>query len=292
MKTKPKFLHYGTRRELLLITLALPSFIGVMVFFLIPFAMSLHMAVIDNPIGRNFVGLEHFARTFDNAAFQLGFRNTLRFMLFSVPFNMALALLIATLLQSTNNIIKNILSVCFLLPLVIPSGSMVHFWRSIFGFNGVINGLFFAYYPVNLLNTDHAMFVVAFIFIWKNIGFNIVLYLSGLSLIPKEYYEFASVEGAGKLAQFWHITFMYLVPTTFTVFFMSIILSFRAFREIFLLTGAHPHFSIYTLQHYMNNMFAALNYQRLASASYILTACIVLVVIAVFYIQRRVLRYD
>jgi len=285
-------MRYNTRREFFLIILAMPSFIGIIVFFVLPFIMSLHMAVIDNPLGRNFVGLEHFVRTFENAAFQLAIRNTLRFMFFSVPINMTLALMIAVLLHSSNKAVKGILSICFLLPLVIPSGSMIHFWQSLFSFNGVLNRFFQAYYPVNFLSTNYAMYIIAFIFTWKNIGFIIVLYLSGLSLIPKDYYEYATIEGANKLQQFFYVTFMNLVPTSLTAFIMSVILSFRAFREVFLLTGAHPHYSIYMLQHYMNNMFDALNYQRLASASYILTAGIVLVFGIVFYVQRKVFNYD
>jgi len=247
------------------------------------------MAFIDNPQTRNFVGLEHFTRTLDNSAFQLGITNTLRFMIFSVPINIILAFTVAALLHKTSPIVRNFLSVFFILPLVVPSGSIVHFWRSIFGINGVINRLFFHLYPVDWLNTDYALLVIAFIFIWKNIGFNIVLFIAGLNLIPKEYYEYAKTEGAGRYWLFSRITMTYLTPTTFMVLLMSFIMSFRAFREIFLLTGTHPHFSIYMLQHYMNNMFAAANYQRLVAASYIMMFGIVAFVLGMFYLQRRVM---
>ena len=285
-------LKYNTRKELFLITMALPSIAGVMLFFILPFAVSLHMALIDNPLGRNFVGLEHFTRTLDNAAFRLGLRNTLLFMVFSVPVNMAFSLLAAMLLQSVKRTTGVILSMLLLLPLVVPSGSLVHFWRSVFGVNGFINNLFFSYEPVRWLNSDYSLWVIVFIFIWKNVGINIVLFLAGINMIPKDYYEYAMIEGAGSFRRFKSITLTYLIPTFFMAFLMSIVMSFRAFREIFLLTGAHPHRSIYMLQHYMNNMFAALNYQRLAAASYIMTAGLVVIVLILFYIQRRVLNYD
>ena len=285
-------LNYSTHRELFLVALALPSFLGVLIFFIIPFVISLQMAMIDNPQSRNFVTFEHFVSTINNAAFRLAIRNTLRFMALSIPISMILAFTIASLLHNVNRKIRNFLSVFFILPLVVPSGSIVHFWRSIFGINGVLNRIFSPFEPINWLNTDFALWVIVFIFIWKNVGFNIVLYLAGLNLIPKEYYEYASTEGAGRFWLFSRITIVYLTPTTFMVFLMSIVMSFRAFREIFSLTGAYPHFSIYMLQHYMNNMFAAINYQRLAAASYILTAGIVAVVLCMFYIQRRVFNYD
>ena len=283
---------YILRNKLLFMTLALPSIIGLVVFFLMPFGVSLHMAMIDNPVGGNFVGLHHFAGTLENTAFQLAIRNTLLFMVVSVPANMAFALMIASMLRSVGGFGKSVLSMFFLLPLVVPSGSVVHFWRSFFGINGAINGIFFQDNPVNWLNTEWAFFIVVLIFLWKNVGFNVILYLAGLNLIPKDYYESASIEGAGRVRQFFSITLVYLLPTSFMVFLMSIVRSFQAFREIFLLTGAHPHNSIYMLQHYMNNQFAALNYQRLAAASYILTIGIVAVVLVVFYLQRRAMSYE
>jgi len=285
-------LKLKTRNEILFTFLALPSVIGLALFFVVPFITSIHMATIDNPVGRNFVGLYHFAGTIENFAFRMAIRNTLLFMSMSVPLNMAFALLVALMLRGVGGFGKNVLGMFFVLPLVVPSGSVVHFWRSLFGINGAINGLFFSNDPINWLNTDAALYIIVLIFMWKNVGFNIILYLAGLNLIPKEYYENAAMEGAGRVRQFFSITLVYLMPTTFMVFLMSIVQSFRAFREIFLLTGAHPHTSIYMLQHYMNNMFASLNYQRLATASYILTIGIVAVVLVMFFMQKRVMNYD
>ena len=279
-----------TRNELVFLFLALPSLIGMLVFFIAPFAYSLYLAVIDNPVGRNFVGLRHFEVTLRNDAFMLGMRNTLIFMGLSVPINMAFPLLIAMALRKLPN--RGLFGMFFLIPLVIPSGSMVHFWHSVFGIHGSINGFLFAAEPINWLNTDFAITVILVIFMWKNAGFNVVLFQAGLDLIPKEYYECAQMEGAGRWKLFRSVTLVYLAPTMFMVLLMSILATFRSFREIYLLSGAHPHRSIYMLQHYMNNMFAALNYQRLASAAYILAAGIVLVMIGVFWLQKRVTNYD
>jgi len=282
----------STRREILFMFLVLPGFIGLAVFFLVPFVTSLYMAMIDNPIGRNFVGFSHFTATFENAAFSLAMGNTIHFMAMSVPASMAIALAVASMLHHVGGFGKNVLGIFFLLPLAVPSGSVVHFWNSMFGMNGMINGMFFRDAPIAWFNTDFSIYIVLLIFIWKSVGFNIVLYLAGLNLIPKEYYECAQIEGAGRVRQFFKITLIYLAPTSFMVFLMSIVQSFRAFREIFLLTGAHPHNSIYMLQHYMNNQFAALNYQRLSAASYILTLGIAAIVLIMFYVQRRVMSYE
>jgi len=283
-------LRYGVRRELLFVALALPSLIGLLTFFIIPFVLSAQMATIDNPVGRNFVGLDHFRATFENAAFRLAAENTIRFISMSVPINMAFALVIALMLRRVGGIGKALLGTLFILPLVVPSGSVVHFWWSLFGHTGFINSM--SGETTNWFNTDYALFFVVIIFLWKNVGFNIVLYLAGLNLIPKEYYENAAMDGAGKFRQFFSITLVYLMPATFMVFLLSIIQSFQSFREIFLLTGAYPHRSLYMLQHYLNNLFAALDYQRMSAATYILTLCIVALVLIMLWVQKRVMNYD
>ena len=275
------------KKEFAFALMATPSIIGLMVFFLIPFGTSLYLAVIDNPVGRNFVGLQHFADTINNGAFRLALRNTIVFIALCVPINMIFPLWIASLLNKTGKH-KDLFGLFFLLPLVVPSASVVHFWQSLFGINGLINGMFFTHAPVNWLNTDWAQVIILVIFMWKNAGFNIVLYQAGLNMIPKDYYEFSAIEGAGKWRQFCTVTLVYLTPTFFMVFLMSIVQSFRSFREIFLLAGSHPHQSIYMMQHYMNNLFDVLNYQRLSAASYIMTLGIVVVVLFLFFAQRKV----
>jgi len=284
-------LKFHARRELLFALLLLPSVLGLLVFFIVPFVLSAQMGMIDNPVGRNFVGLSHFTATLGNPAFQLAIRNTTTFILLSVPLNMVFALLIAMMLRRVSGFWKGILGTFFILPLVVPSGSVVHFWQSLFGLNGFFNGLFFGE-PINWLNMDHSLYFVVFIFLWKNVGFNIVLMLAGLNLIPKEYYENAAICGAGQFRQFSSITLVYLMPTTFMALLLSIVQSFQAFREIFLLTGPFPHTSLYMLQHYLNNQFAALDYQRMVAASYILTLGIVAIVLVMLRVQRRVMNYD
>ena len=284
-------LKHASRQELTFMALALPSIIGLLVFFIAPFFLSARMVIIDNPVSGNFVGLSHFSATLENSAFRLAIRNTFDFLIMSVPLNMTFALFIALMLKRIGGIGKSILGALFILPLVIPSGSVVFFWQSLFGLNGFINRLFFME-PINWFNTDYSLFFVVLIFMWKNVGFNIVLYLAGLNLIPKEYYENAAINGAGRIRQFFSITLIYLMPTTFMVFLLSIIQSFQAFREIYLLTGAYPHRSLYMLQHYLNNIFTALDYQRLTAAAYLLTLGIVTLVLIMLFVQRRVMNYE
>ena len=126
------------------------------------------------------------------------------------------------------------------------------------------------------------------IFLWKNVSYNIILFWSGLNWIPKTYYEQMALEGAGVFRQFANVTWVYLSPTTFVVLLMSIVNSFKVFKEVYMLYGSYPSPDIYMLQHYMNNQFAAMNMQKLSAAAYIMFLVIGLALLAVFYAQKRV----
>ncbi len=141
---------------------------------------------------------------------------------------------------------------------------------------------------IDWLGSDWARLVVVIVYLWKNTGYNMILFLAGLQNIPVEYYESAGIDGAGFFRKFTGITCVYLTPTAFFVMIMSIINSFKVFRETWMLAGDYPHDSIYMLQHYMNNMFASLDYQKLTSAAYLMALLIALLVFLVFSMERKI----
>jgi len=265
----------------------IPSLIGLAVFYIVPFGISMYYMAIDNVVSRQFVGAANLIDTWHNEAFSLAVRNTLTFMGISIPLNMALALALALMLRPIRPAVRRLLLVFFLLPLVIPSGSVVFFWRSFVAINGMFNRIFFTASPDDWLNSARAMWFVIMIFVWKNVGFNVILFQAGLDFIPKDYYEFAAIEGAGRVRQFFMVTLTYLGPTFLLVFLLSVVNSFKVFREIFLLTGTHPNRSIYLLQHFINNQFTNLNYQRMASASFFTFGFIFVLVLVMYWFQRR-----
>ena len=258
----------------------LPGLLGFCVFFIFPFLLSLVYAFMDRPIGGSFVGFANFVSLFQNRAYLRGLANTIRFIGFSTPLNLAIPLGIAMLV---NRIVKGRewFSLLFLVPLVIPSGSMVFFWKTLFSYDGALNGMLnsLGIAKINWLDSFLALPVMILIFLWKNCGYNMVLFLAGLGNIPQEYYEAAWMDNASPFQAFRHVTVPCLLPTTILALIMSIINSFKIFREIYLITGNYPQESIYTLQHFMNNMFASLNYPRLTSAT------AVLVLIIAFFTQ-------
>ena len=266
----------------------LPGLAGFALFYICPFFISLGYSFLDKPVNGSFAGLQNFLGLFRSKTYLLGLLNTLKFIGLSVPLNMALSLGVALMISKQQKY-SELFSLVFLTPLVIPSGSMVSFWKSLFSYDGALNGWLAAGggEKLNWMDSGLALFVMVLIFIWKNLGYNMVLFLSGLASIPKEYYEAAWVDGAKPWSVFWHVTLPGLAPTSVLVLIMSVINSFKVFKEIYLITGNYPHESIYTLQHFMNNMFSSLNYPRLTTATTVLVVIIAVGTQALLRLERR-----
>ena len=258
-----------------------PSFFGVAMFFIIPFVMSLGYAATD--ARGNFVGLSNFAGLFGNESFRLATVNTVKFMVVAIPLNIIIPLFIACLLF---HMIGNVwLKMIFMSPLVIPSACVAFFFQSLFMSNGLLSRILGE--NTDWLQTEYSFVIVVGVYIWKNMGFNLVLALAGLANIPKDYYEWAAVEGMGKWRMFFKITIVYLIPALFIMFVMSFINSFKIFRELYMLAGSYPNEKIYMLQHYMNNQFSRLNYQNLTTSAFVMTFVITAFMITFFLIDKR-----
>ncbi len=258
-----------------------PSLAGVSLFFMVPFVLSLGYAATNSD--SRFAGLENFINLFGSEAFRLAARNTLKFMVVAIPLNIAIPLFIGCLLYKTSG--SGWLKTVFMSPLVIPSACAAFFFQSLFTSNGLLSQIL----KVNTdwLQTDYSFAIAVTVYIWKNMGYNLVLTLAGLSDIPKEYYKWAAIEGMGSVRAFFMITLVYLTPTLFIMFVMSFISSFKVYRELYMLAGSYPNEKIYMLQHYINNQFAALDYQNLASASFVITLTIAVFVIFFFVADKK-----
>lgn len=266
----------------------LPGLIGFVIFFIWPFIISMGYSFVDKPIDSSFVGFNNYLDLFKNDSYIRSLKNTLIFIGICVPLNIVLSLVVAFMINKVTRY-KEIFILIFLIPLVIPSGSMNFFWKALFVTDGYLNYLlsFFGVAEINWLESQITRYVIVSIFIWKNLGYNIVLFVSGINNIPKLYYEAATVDGAGSIKSFFDITLSNLIPTFVLVTIMSVINSFKVFKEIYLLTGSYPHESIYMLQHFMNNMFYSLNYPKLTTATSILVIIITILSQALLKYERR-----
>ena len=170
--------------------------------------------------------------------------------------------------------------------MMVPVASVVLIWQVIFSNNGTANELLmlFGADRIDWLQSDYAVYVVVLLFLWKNLGYNMILFMAGLANIPKELLEVADVEGAGELYKFFAIKLRYLSPTVLFVTILSLINSFKIFREIYLLTDDYPA-ALYMLQHFMNNTFRSLDYQKLSAAAVVMALVMVVLILLLFAIE-------
>lgn len=270
-------------------SLYLMLFIGVsgfLLFYLIPFFISLPNMFFSNKNG--FEGLNIIIDLLNNEPFIRALKNTGLFLLWCLPLVMVIPLIFAILLKNIGKE-KQLFLLLLLLPMAIPSSSVVFFWKNMFAVNGFFNSFLqnFGVAPINWFNTKYDRIIFGFIFFWKFAGYNTVLFLGGLSSIPHEYYEYASIETNNPFYIFKNITIIYILPTVMIVLLLSIINSFKIFREIYLISGAYPSNSSYMVQHFLNNMFNTLNYSKLVTASTIVTCIIGIVVLIFFKVQSK-----
>lgn len=265
-----------------------PSFLGVLTFFVVPFIVVIYYSMVDNPISGNFVYFENFVRVIKNRAFQTAVKNTLGFSVIAVPLAVILSLLLAIVLESKIPF-RSQFRTFFLSPLMVPVASIVLIWQVLFHYNGAVNEilLMLGGSKIDWLKSAYAQIVVIILFLWKNLGYNMILFMAALSSIPKEVIEVARLESASPFQTFWYIKTRYLSSTFLFVTIMSLISSFKVFREIYLLTGNYPYDSIYMLQHMMNNAFASLDYQRLSAAAILMSLVMIVIIGTLFVIENH-----
>ncbi|MDR2600622.1 MAG: sugar ABC transporter permease [Oscillospiraceae bacterium] len=265
-----------------------PSLLGVAAFYIIPFFIVVYYAFIDNPLRGNFVFLDNFIALFQNRAFIQASTNTFTFAITAVPLAVVLSLLIALMLEARIPL-RSQFRTFFLSPLMVPVASVVLIWQVLFHPSGAVNELImlFGATGVDWMLSDHNQLVVVILFLWKNLGFNMILFMAALSNIPKEILETADVEGAGPIRKLFYIKMRYLSPTLLFVTIFSLINSFKVFREVYLLTGDYPYEGLYMLQHFMNNVFRFLDYQRLAAAAIVMTIAMVIIIAILFIAEHR-----
>lgn len=265
----------------------LPSILGVTVFFLLPFLVVIYYSVINNPIQREFVLFDNFVRVVQNQAFRLAAVNTFKFSFTAVPLAVVLSLFLAFQLDKAIPY-KSYFRTFLLSPMMVPTASVVLIWQVLFHYNGVVNQwtALWGSDKIDWLKSEYAPFVLVILFVWKNLGYNMILFMAAISSIPKEVLEVAVLESANNFQIFWHIKLRYLSSTILFVTIMSLINSFKIFREVYLLTGDYPYDSLYLLQHFMNNTFRSLDYQKLSAAA-IIMSLFMLVLIGILFLTEN-----
>ena len=265
-----------------------PSFLGVMLFFVIPFCVVVYYSLLDNPISKEFVGLENFQKIVTNQAFKTAAFNTFRFSAIAVPLSVVIALLLAIILDEKIPFHSQFRTF-FLSPMMVPVASIVLIWQVLFHYNGAVNDFLLKVFDmkqIDWLKSDYGYIVIVVLFLWKNLGYNMILFMAALASIPKDIIEVARLESANAFQIFFKIKTRYLSSTVLFVTIMSLISSFKVFREIYLLTGDYPYGSMYMLQTFMNNTFRTLDYQKLSSAAVLMSIVMVVIIGILFVVEN------
>lgn len=299
MKKRPKTKEHHShltpaerreKRKERLVSLAFvsPSLLGILIFFVLPFFVVIYYAFVNNPVLHEFVGFDNFRNLFQNQSFRLAAKNTAIFSLISVPSAVIGSLLLACML-SQKIPLRSQIRTFMLSPLMVPVASIVLIWQVIFSNNGALNDFLglFGVEKIDWMKSEFNRYVVVLLFLWKNVGYDMILFLAALSNVPTDIQEMAMLEGAGSVRIFFQIKLRYIFPTILFVTILSLINSMKIFREVYLLTGKYPYDGLYLLQHFMNNTFESMDYQKLSAAALVMAAVMVVIIGLLFLVDNK-----
>ena len=242
---KRKRIFSFKRNKILPYLLVSPYIIYVMIFVLFPvlfcFFLTFHKWNIIAPM--HFIGVDNYTRLVHDRLFWKVIGNTLKFLLLHIPLQLIVSLFLAQLLNQKIKAIS-FFRASFFMPVIVSGVVITILWQQLFGYDlGMINRMLTVMnIPKQgwLVNPDIAIYSIAIMATWKNVGLYVILFLVGLQTVPPQYYEAAKLEGANRWQQFWHITLPMINPTIFLVVILSTIGGFSLFIEPYIMTGGGP----------------------------------------------------
>lgn len=257
--------------------LSLPAIAGFLVFYIIPFIRSIGYSFISNVAKKEFVWFNNYKEVLANKFFRMALKNTVIFSGVGVIVIMLLSLILSIALVKLSKRFSFIKSF-FVMPYVLPSASVIFFWQMFFD-----TQQYAALTEIEGLGGFFDVLPLYVIFLWKNIGINIILLTSALTKIDPAVYEAAALDGAHGPKLHTKITLPLISPSLFFVGVLSFVNSLKIFKESYLYYNSnYPPDTAYMIQNYMNNHFYKLNYQNLSTAVVIFTL-VMSIVIFVWY---------
>lgn len=255
------------------------SLAGVSIFSMLPY-LDIFLRAFSPVTGGETIGLDHFKQVLQNEAFQAAAKNTARFIIVCIPLLLLLSLALSIYIYE-NPRLGSMLKTSFLIPMAIPVTSVVLMWRFLFDDNGILNGILYSLgiNTVSWMNGNAAFWILVGSYIWKNLGYNIILWLAALATIDPQVQAAAKLDGASGLLRLVRITLPSVKNGTFIVVVLAILNSFKVFREVYLVAGDYPHDSIYMIQHLFHNWFRELELNKLAAGAVIDSAVLIILVL-------------
>lgn len=251
----------------------MPSLLGVAIFHIIPFISVVQHSFMV-PYGKELVGLKNYSAVMQNDAFRKAAVNTGKFLIFCIPILLLFSLGLAFFVRGAKRV--SFLRSSALLPLTVPVATLALIWRLLFDKNGVLGNVLshMGKFQIDFFHTSAAFGVLVVTYVWRNFGYDMVLWEAALGSISELMYEAASIDGANRRQKFIYITLPNLMPFVAVIAILSVLNAFKVFREAYLIAGDYPHDSIYMLQHIFNNWFTNLEIGKMCAGAVILTGVI------------------
>lgn len=276
-----------------------PALLSIFVFFFLPVIAAFLMSFTDFDIyslgnfsNVRFIGFKNYLNLFDDPLFWTSLKNTFYFVIAAGPLSVAISLAAAILLNSKLIKFKGIFRLVYFIPVVTTLVAVAIVWRFIynprFGLLNYFLGLI-GISPIDWLgNPDWAMPSIIIMSVWKNFGYNMIIFIAGLQNIPGYLYEAAIIEGAGAWERFKRITLPMLAPTTLFVCIITIVGFFQLFAEPYIMTQGGPLNKTLSIVQYMyNEGFRWWHMGYSASIAFVLFVIILITTIIQLKIQKN-----
>ncbi|MGE5679480.1 MAG: carbohydrate ABC transporter permease [Bacillota bacterium] len=276
-----------------------PALSAIFIFFFIPVIAAFILSFTDFDIyalgtitNARFIGFDNYIRLFDDPLFWKALKNTFYFVAASGPLSVFVSLGAAILLNSKLVKFKGMFRMVYFMPVVTTLVAVAIVWRFIYHPRyGILNyflGLF-GISPLDWLGDPNwAMPAIILLSIWKNFGYNMIIFIAGLQNIPEYLYEAAVIEGAGAFQQFRKITLPMLAPTTLFVGIITMIGYFQLFSEPYIMTQGGPLNSTLSVVQYMyHEGFRWWNMGYSASLAFVLFFIIFIATLVQMKVQKN-----
>lgn len=275
-----------------------PGLILLGIFLIVPFVLAIYLSFTNqrlaSPLPVEWVGFRNYTRVLGESDFWRAFANNVYFAAIVVPLQTALALWMAILVNKKIRAVKWFRAL-FFLPVIVVLAVAATIWILLYAPDtGLINGFlgfitFGAFESQWLDSTTAALPAIMIMSIWQGAGFQMIILLAGLQDIPEEMYEAASIDGASRWQQFLYVTLPQLRNTLIFVITITMILSFRLFDQVYVMTRGGPLDSTNTMVLELVN--TGLERKQIAEASAI-AVVFFLIVLGLTLIQRRLLKEE
>lgn len=248
----------------------LPGLLGFVCFLLVPIFFSIFQSLFDR--GGNFALFRNIQSLMRSHAFWLAMKNTVSYLLIGGGLANLLAFFLAwglfSLMQK-RTAGTGLIKVSWLLPLLVPTAVSVLFTEQLFAVSGPVNN--WLHSNINWLTTSpYSFWIMTVLYVWKNFGYFVIVFLGAFGGIPYEEFEAARLDGSGSVRILRYIVLPQVLPSLFFTVVMSIVGVFKMNRESFLLFGYYPSDSAYMFQNFITNNLSKLEYSRAATASMLL----------------------